>query len=519
MWIAVAAASCLLAAMVGNYHLQLTLGGLATSSYAVLPVALWIVSCTPLLWATEQFAGIDRNIPILATGFNRLGIALLVLGIAALYVPPSHLDSLQWAGLIVLSTVALVSVFSLLFDPRHWRWATILVWLAMLPALGMIVLWMVQLPPGGRLARRGFEFILLLQLSLYLFLPWIRLRLQSRARARRMAVTAEDSAEQKVAQARELMLSSIQASLENASGGDLEWIAYRRLLGGLKPVLPQQAAAVAAMNYHNEDLLLVEPKSAEPRFRTLLDQRGPLLKSLSRAKAPQQITIDFDGPEGPLETVRLAVIPLPIDKPGWGVLLIEREENIVYSDEELGLGAEFAALATTAGDEADRMRKATITTAIDQESGVYRRDMLDQVLTKLQEVAFRQGKRLSVLHIGIDHPENIDPEKLPGIARALADLIREEVDYGETIGRLMPDQFMVLAPGRAIGVARELAERICAEARKLSPGNDITVSIGVSQMMPGERSAQFMRVRAINALGKARLYGGNQVQAVASAQS
>jgi GGDEF domain-containing protein len=519
LWIAVAAASCLLAAMVGNYHLQLSLGGMGTSSSAVLPVALWILACTPLLWATEQFAGIDRNIPMLATGYNRLGIFLLALGLAALYVPVSYLDNLQWAGLLVLSGVALVSVFSLLFDPRHWRWATILVWLAMLPGLGMIVMWMVQLPPGGRLARRGFEFLLFFQLALYLFLPWIRLQLQNRARLRRMVVATEDSAEQKVAQARELMLSSIQASLENASGGDLEWIAYRRLLGGLKPVLPQQAAAVAAMNYHNEDLLLVEPKSAEPRFRTLLDQRGALLKSLSRSKAPQQITIDFDGPEGPLETVRLAVIPLPIEKPGWGVLLIEREEDVVYSDQELGLGAEFAALATTAGDEADRLRKARISTEIDLESGVYRRDVLDQVLTKLQDAAFRQGKLLSILHIGIDNPEKISPEKMPVIARTLADLIREEVDYGETIGRLMPDQFMVLAPGRAIGVARELAERICAEVRKENLGGELTLSIGVSQMMPGERSAQFMRVRAINALGKARLYGGNQVQAVASTQA
>ena len=519
MWIAVAAMASLFAALVGNYHLQLTLGGVAMSSYASIPVALWVMACAPLLWATEQFAGIDRNIPMLATGFNRLAVALFLLGLASVYVPVSYLDNLQWAGILALCGVALVCIFSLLFDPRQWRWATILVWLALLPAMGMIVLWMVQLPPGGRLARRGFEFVVLVQLGLYLFLPWIRLQLQHRARQRRLVVT-EDSAEAKIAQARELMLSSLQAGLENATGGgDLEWIAYRRLLGGLKPVLPQQAAAVAAMNYHSEDLLLVEPKSAEPRFQMLLDQRGALLKSLSRSKAPQQITIDFDGPEGPLESVRLAVIPLPIEKPGWGVLLIERDAETVYTDEELDLGTEFAALATTAGDEADRMIKARIGNEIDAESGVYRRDMIDQTLTKMQEVAFRQGKRLSVLHIGIDRLENIVPEQLPVIARALADLIREEVDYGETIGRLSADQFMVLAPGRAIGIARELAERICAKVGKQHLGGGITVSIGVSQMMPGERSAQFMRVRAINALGKARLYGGNQVQAVASTQA
>lgn len=518
IWITVAALATLFASLVGNYHLQLTLGGVVTSNYAGFPIALWILACTPLLWATEHFAGIDHNMPVLASGFNRIGVLFILLGLAALYVPPTYLDNLQWGGLLCLFAVALVCVFSLLFDPRQWRWATILVWLALLPALGIIVLWLVQLPPGGRLARRGFEYILMLQLGLYLSLPWIRQAFVERTRQRRAQVP-EDSAKEKIARARELMLSSLQTGLEMATGGDLEWIAYRRLLGGLQPVFPQQASAVAAMNYHNEDLLLVEPKTAEPRFQTLLAQRSALLKSLSRAKAPQQISIDFDGPEGPLETVRLAIIPLPIEKPGWGVLLIERAEGTTYSDEELEMAAEFAALATTAGDEADRMIKARLSNEIDLESGVYRRDMIDQHLTQLQESAFRLGKKLSVLHIGIDKPESIPAEQLPALVRALADLIREEVDYGETVGRLSADQLMVLAPGRAIGVARELAERICAEVAKQQLGGGLTVSIGVSQMMAGEQSAQFMRVRAINALGKARLYGGNQVQAIASTQA
>ena len=53
----------------------------------------------------------------------------------------------------------------------------------------------------------------------------------------------EQSAEQKIAHAREWMIRSLQAGMENASDeGDMEWIAYRRLMGGLKPVLPQNAA-------------------------------------------------------------------------------------------------------------------------------------------------------------------------------------------------------------------------------------------------------------------------------------
>ena len=43
-----------------------------------------------------------------------------------------------------------------------------------------------------------------------------------------------------------------------------------------------------------------------------------------------------------------SIIPLPIESPGWGALVIERDKEENYSEEELDLCAEFAALATTA---------------------------------------------------------------------------------------------------------------------------------------------------------------------------
>ena len=111
-------------------------------------------------------------------------------------------------------------------------------------------------------------------MAIYLLLPWIRERLQERA-TRKPRRQDEQSAEEKIAHAREWMIRSLQAGIANsADDGDMEWIAYRRLMGGLKPVLPQTAAAVIAMNYHNEDLLLVEPKTAEPSFQMLLAQRA-----------------------------------------------------------------------------------------------------------------------------------------------------------------------------------------------------------------------------------------------------
>lgn len=518
--VAEAAFVCLAASVVANFHVQLALGGSNLGSFPNLPPALWVLACAPLLWATKQYAGHEKNIPEAAQALDRLGFVFLAIGAAFLFVPRQYVPHLQVASLALLAITALVCLSSLFFDPRHWRWSPILIWLGFVLALLAIPVSIAQWMPASLLVRRGFQFLLALQLAIYLLLPWIRQALQERAKLKR-SVVVEPSAEEKIAQAREWVISSLQAGMASAVEGDMEWIAYRRLLGGLKPVLPQTAAAVIAMNYHNEDLLLVEPKSAEARFQMLLAQRGSLLKNLSRSLAPQQIGIDFDGPEGPLPHVQLAIIPLPIERPGWGALVIEREINVTYSDEELDLCTEFAALATTAADEAAQVMQQRQANEIDTESGVYKREMIEGLLRQAQELAIQKRKPLAMMLVALDDFEGIPADALPATLHQIADLIRDEIDYGETISRgTAPEQFMVLLSGRSIGDARTMGERICAAVRKLSlpgkPGSTQLVSIGVSQMQPGERNPQLMLERCGKALAKARQYGGNQVQAIAS---
>lgn len=519
--VAAAAFGCLCAAVVGNYHLQLSLGGTSLASIPALPLALWVMAFGPLLWATQQFADLERSHPDLALLLDRGGFGMILLGVLILVLPVGWLPQMQVAGLLLVVACSLVAAAALFVDPRQGRWLPGLVWVAMLPALLAIALGLAQILPSTRLVTRGFQLVLAMLLAIYLVIPWARHLLQQRNRRRRGGGD-ELSAEQKIAHAREWMIRSLQAGMENASDdGDMEWIAYRRLMGGLKPVLPQSAAAVIAMNYHNEDLLLVEPRTAEARFQMLLAQRGSLLKNLSRSLAPQQIGVDFTGPEGPLQQVLLAVIPLPIERPGWGALVIERLPNISYSDDELDLCTEFAALATTAGDEAATVMQLRQATEIDPESGVYRGLMVEQLLRRAHESAALKRKPLSMLRICIDGFDQVSAESAGTVARLVADLVRDEIDYGETIARVADDQFMVLLSGRPIGEARALGERICVAVRKLAvpiaEGRVLAISVGVAQMIMGERTPQFAQDRVVRALAKARQYGGNQVQAVASA--
>src|SRR5690606_15984536 len=206
-------------------------------------------------------------------------------------------------------------------------------------------------------------------------LPWTRARIQRWA-MRKRSEPREPSAEEKIEAARGKLMASLQHGLNHADDDDVAWIAYRRLLDGLKSVLAQDSSAVVGEHADGEELLQVEPKSAESRYRNLLRERATLLRNLSKLKAAQQVGFDFDGPAGPLEKVQLAVIPLPIPKPGWGALLVERPADVSYSDAELALCAEFAAMAVVAGEEASGTVSAQRQAETDPATGVFREEAI-----------------------------------------------------------------------------------------------------------------------------------------------
>jgi diguanylate cyclase (GGDEF)-like protein len=483
-----------------------------------LAPALWLIASLPLLWATRQYAGLDKHGPRLASVLQLAGWILLGLGLATAFVPVQYLATVQLSLPGTLAVVTIMCILALAQDLRQWRWPAIMICLGMLASLLALALSMSGFLPTGLMARRGYQLMWVLLLTLYLALPWLRQGLQERAKLKR-ALPPELSTEEKIANARDQLLESLQAGLRSAAEGDLEWIAYRRLLEGLKSVLPQLASAVVAMNYHHEDLLLVEPRVAEERYQLLLKQRTGLLRKLSRLKAPQQVGLDFDGPAGPLEKVQLAIIPLPIDKPGWGALLIERDASVTYSDEELDLCAEFAALATTAGDEATEVMAARHANEMDEQTGVYNRELIDRIMRRAHETAFLQRQPMSIMRLALDRYDSLSPAAMLIVIREVANLIRDEADYGETLGRFGPDEFLLVMPGLQIGLARDLGDRICAAVRRLKvPGSPaaLTFSIGIARLQPGERSAQPMLDRAGQALANARQYGGNQVQSISS---
>jgi diguanylate cyclase (GGDEF)-like protein len=485
---------------------------------ATVPQGLLLLCAGPMVLATRYYSGLAKAAPGLVPWARGLGWSLVLLALWAMLggvLTPLMTQWLAWIGCGVALAACLLM---LLLDSRSYRWAPLLTLLAAAAAVVLRVLADAQVLPPTLFNLYGWQPMLAVTVALYLALPWIRARLQRWA-MRKRAEVPEPTAAEKIQQARERLVESLQAGLKSAADGDLKWIAFRRLLDGLKPVLTQTSAAVVAMHFHGEDMIQVEPPEAEGRYRELLAQRTTLLKNLSRLRAPQQLGIDFDGPAGPLEQVQLAVIPLPIPKPGWGALLIERQADVTYSDAELALCAEFAAVAIMAGEEAAGAVKAQKSAESDPATGVLRVEALRQRLDKHMETARLKQAPLSLLCIQLDQAaalrEGSGEVGATAGLRPVAELLLEEIEYGDVIGRSGPEGFLVLAPGRRLLQAREYAERLRAAISRLriDPriAPSLSVSVGVAQAGPDERDPAGILERAARAAQIANKNGGNQI--------
>ncbi|GAB2491483.1 diguanylate cyclase [Arenimonas alkanexedens] len=485
---------------------------------ATVPQALLLLCAGPLVLATRYYSGLGKAAPTLVPWARGLGWGLVLMALWGLFGNTLTPLQMQWTAWVGNGLALIACLLMLLIDSRTYRWAPLLTLLAAAALVVVRVLADRQVLPPTLINLYGWQPMLAVTVALYLTLPWIRARMQRWA-MRKRAAPPEPSAAEKIELARERLLESLQAGLKSAADTDLKWIAFRRLLDGLRPVLSQTSAAVVAMHFHGEDLIQVEPPEAEGRYRELLAQRTTLLKNLSRLRAPQQIGIDFDGPAGPLEQVQLAVIPLPIPKPGWGALLVERQADVTYSDSELALCAEFAAMAIMAGEEAAGAVNAQKNAETDPATGVFRVEATLARLDKQMEAARLKQAPLSVLCIQLDQAASL--REVSGEAGAIAGLrpvaerLLETMEYGDLLGRVGPDGFLVAASGKRLLQAREYAERLREAVNRLriDPriATSLSVSIGVAQAGPDERQPAGIIERASRAAQIAGKNGGNQI--------
>lgn len=319
--------------------------------------------------------------------------------------------------------------------------------------------------------------------------------------------------------------SGLRESLRASPPGDMVWVTARRLLGAVRLQVPMHSAGITAVGFHGFDLLLSDPGEGKERYARLLAARGSTLRGICRTRTPVQAKFEEaqsgDDAEQSALGGHFVVIPLPVAKPGWGALILERAAWEAFEAEEIKLAQELAELATKTLEEALSQAELRKRAEIDPLTGTYNRRAFDAMIQQLFERALASRQPIGLLFIDIDHFKQVNDKY--GHAggdhclRALSEAVRAELAPGDILARYGGEEFVVVLPGQLPEPARQVAERIRTAVSQLRVESEngaikLTVSIGVSGRAAEEEAPKAMIERADKALYTAKRNGRNQVQ-------
>ena len=149
-----------------------------------------------------------------------------------------------------------------------------------------------------------------------------------------------------------------------------------------------------------------------------------------------------------------------------------------------------------------------------------RRHFLGQLEQEKARVSRAEEKCAAVLMIDIDHFKVVNDTfgHAAGdhVLRHLSTLMREDLRKIDTLGRLGGEEFAVILPGADSSAAEGFAERLRKQVAETPVVLDkwiipLTISIGVTEIKPGDASADDALTRADRALYRAKECGRNRV--------
>lgn len=155
-------------------------------------------------------------------------------------------------------------------------------------------------------------------------------------------------------------------------------------------------------------------------------------------------------------------------------------------------------------------------------TGANNRLALVEAIGQALEAGGGHGRPLGVLMLDVDHFKAVNDRFGHGggdqLLRSLVQRIQHVLGPREVLGRVGGEEFVVLSPDSGLHQARALGERIRAEveaAPLLLDGHvlGMTVSVGVTEAVPGESDVTALLQRADAALYAAKRAGRNRVVA------
>ena len=211
--------------------------------------------------------------------------------------------------------------------------------------------------------------------------------------------------------------------------------------------------------------------------------------------------------------------PIVVDNATWGMVIALRDKPGPFPDEDEKRIARFAQLASVAVANAQARERLATQALTDPLTGLSNRRAFDERLAEETDRAHRHGRALALMLVDVDHFKSINDRfgHAAGdrVLVHLANDLHEVMRHGDLLARIGGDEMaMILAdcpPDQAEEVARRMLAAIEADS-SLSKRHDVTLSIGVAGLAPGE-SADALRRRADQALYRAKDSGRNQVVA------
>ncbi|MBT9304205.1 GGDEF domain-containing protein [Pseudomonas sp. TAE6080] len=186
-----------------------------------------------------------------------------------------------------------------------------------------------------------------------------------------------------------------------------------------------------------------------------------------------------------------------------------------------GLAERVASMEQEAQGYRDHLEVQRQKALIDPLTGLPNRAAWSERLEYEVNAWHQQGNNLSLAMLDLDHFKRINDSygHLAGdkVLKIIANVLSKRLRATDFIARFGGEEFVLLMPDSALGDALELGERLRA-AIEACPFHfkgervTITMSIGMAQFQPGERSDLALK-RADEALYRAKAAGRNQVQA------
>ncbi|WP_461828820.1 GGDEF domain-containing protein [Aquifex sp.] len=154
----------------------------------------------------------------------------------------------------------------------------------------------------------------------------------------------------------------------------------------------------------------------------------------------------------------------------------------------------------------------------DKLTGLYKKEVIEEMLLRQIELARRTGKDLSVLLIDVDDFRKVSRILGRGVAdkmlKDLGFLIRKNLRKSDIAGRWSSDQFIVILPETSLEGAEKVAKKFQWKVKDFFEGNynyPLTISVGITKYENMD-SVEKIIYKLENAVWQAKVNGKNRME-------